>query len=128
MGEEARALHPGGEAVLTRLADVLVIQAVRHWMQRDPAARTGWLGALQDARIGRTLAAVQRDPARLDARDAGGRSGDGDSIAALAAELGYQSEAAFNRAFKRHTGRTPGAVARAGAQHRTGVMGFDAAD
>ncbi|HUG25713.1 AraC family transcriptional regulator, partial [Piscinibacter sp.] len=152
MGEEARALHPGGEAVLTRLADVLVIQAIRHWMQRDPAARTGWLGALQDPRIGRALAAVHRDPARawtlaaLAGEAAMSRSAfasrflrllgvppmhylaqwrmelanarlheGGVSIAALAAELGYQSEAAFNRAFKRHTGTTPGAVARAGA-------------
>lgn len=155
MGEEARALRPGGEAVLTRLADVLVIQAIRHWLQCDPAARTGWLGALQDARIGRTLAAMHRDPARawtlatLSAEAAMSRSAfaarflrllgvppmnylaqwrmevasarlhEGvDGIASLAAELGYQSEAAFNRAFKRHTGRTPGAVARAGAQRR----------
>ncbi|RYF42914.1 MAG: AraC family transcriptional regulator [Comamonadaceae bacterium] len=155
MGEEARALHAGGEAVLTRLADVLVIQAIRHWMQRDPAARTGWLGALQDPRIGRTLAAVHQDPARawtletLATEAALSRSAfaarflrllgvppmnylaqwrmevasarlheGGEGIASLAAELGYQSEAAFNRAFKRHTGSTPGAVARAGAQRR----------
>jgi AraC-like DNA-binding protein len=158
MGEEARELQPGGEAVLTRLADVLVIQTLRHWMQRDPAARTGWLGALQDARIGRTLAALHRDPARdwtlptLAAEAAMSRSAfaarfhrllgmapvhylaqwrmalasarlqeGGHDIAALAAELGYQSEAAFNRAFKRHTGRTPGAVARAGASARAAL-------
>ncbi len=40
----------------------------------------------------------------------------GQGIAALSAELGYQSEAAFNRAFKLHTGRMPGAVARDAAQ------------
>lgn len=45
----------------------------------------------------------------------------GDGIATLTAELGYQSEAAFNRAFKRHTGRTPGAVARDGALRRAAV-------
>lgn len=155
MGDEARELHPGGEAVLTRLADVLVIQTLRHWMLRDPAARTGWLGALQDARIGRTLAAVHRDPARawtlatLAAEAAMSRSAfaarfqrllgvspmsylaqwrmelasarlheGGDGIAALAAELGYQSEAAFNRAFKRHIGITPGAIARARTTRR----------
>jgi AraC-like DNA-binding protein len=32
-----------------------------------------------------------------------------ESIAAIAAEVGYESEAAFNRAFKRVTGVTPGA-------------------
>jgi AraC-like DNA-binding protein len=32
----------------------------------------------------------------------------GDAIAAIAADVGYESEAAFNRAFKRETGLTPG--------------------
>lgn len=152
MGEEARTLHPGGEAVLTRLADLLVIQAIRHWMQHDPAAHRGWLGALQDPRIGRALNAMHRDPAQawslgsLAAQASLSRSAfaarfqrllglpamrylaqwrmdlahdrlaaGGESMAALAAEMGYQSEAAFHRAFKRRTGATPGAVARAGA-------------
>lgn len=57
-------LRPGGEAVITRLADVLVIQALRQWLAHDPAARTGWLGALADDRIGRVLAQVHRDPSR----------------------------------------------------------------
>lgn len=159
MGDEARALHPSGGAVLTRLADVLVIQTLRHWLLRDPAARTGWLGALQDARIGRVLAAVHRDPSRawtlatMAAEAAMSRSAfaarfqrllgvspmhhlaqwrmelaserlqtGGDSVAALAAALGYQSEAAFIRAFKRHTGRTPGAVAREGAPPRRAAV------
>ena len=61
---EARQLQPGGEAVITRLADVVVIQAIRWWLETDPAARTGWLGALHDPQIGRALALIQRDPAR----------------------------------------------------------------
>jgi AraC-like DNA-binding protein len=32
----------------------------------------------------------------------------GDAIAAIAADVGYESEAAFSRAFKRETGLTPG--------------------
>ncbi|MBN9736921.1 AraC family transcriptional regulator [Pseudonocardia sp. P1] len=55
---------PGSDAVITRLADVLVLQAVRGRLERDPAARTGWLGALADDRIGRALAAVHREPER----------------------------------------------------------------
>ena len=61
---EVEDLRPGGEAVITRLADVLVIQALRQWLAHDPAARTGWLGALADDRIGRVLAQVHRDPSR----------------------------------------------------------------
>ena len=56
--------RPGSEAVITRLADVLVIQAVRDRLESDAAARTGWLGALADDRIGRALAAVHREPER----------------------------------------------------------------
>jgi AraC-like DNA-binding protein len=62
MAAEVRQLRPGGEAVTTRLADVLVIQAIRAWIEADPAARTGWLGALQDPQIGQAIVAVHRDP------------------------------------------------------------------
>ena len=64
MAVEAREFQAGGEAVITRLADVLVIQAIRSWIETAPAARTGWLGALQDKEIGRALALIHRDPAR----------------------------------------------------------------
>ncbi|MCO1576114.1 helix-turn-helix transcriptional regulator [Crossiella sp. SN42] len=36
------------------------------------------------------------------------------SVAEVARELGYRSEAAFSRAFKRVTGVSPGSVRRAG--------------
>ena len=64
MAAEARELRPGGEAVITRLADILVIQAVRSWIETDPAARTGWLGALQDPQIGHAISLIHADPAR----------------------------------------------------------------
>ncbi|QWP76110.1 AraC family transcriptional regulator [Lysobacter sp. K5869] len=151
IAQEARDLRPGGETVITRLADILVIQAIRHWIARDPAARDGWLGALQDKQIGRAIAQIHRDPARdwtlaeMAQAAAMSRSAfaarfnelvgepamhylarwrmhvgltwlrEGDrSIAEIAEKLGYQSEAAFNRAFKRVMGVTPGA-ARQGA-------------
>src|SRR4029450_9399887 len=60
---EATALRPGGEAVIIRLSDILVIQAIRAWIARDPAGQSGWLGALQDPRIGRAMSLVHRDPA-----------------------------------------------------------------
>ena len=64
MDAEARALRPGGETVMTRLADVLVVQAVRVWLATDPAAQRGWLGALRDAHVGPALAAIHREPGR----------------------------------------------------------------
>jgi len=150
MAAEARQPRPGGEAVITRLGDILVIQAIRSWIETDPAARTGWLGALQDRQIGRALSLVHRDPARdwtvasLADELAMSRSAfaarftelvgepamqyvtrwrmqvavnslkeEGATVAELANRLGYRSEAAFARAFKRVIGIPPGAVKRA---------------
>lgn len=146
---EVDELRPGGEAVLTRLADVLVIQAIRSWLAGEQAARTGWLAALADPQIGRALTLVHRDPARewtvgaLAAEVAMSRSafaarftelvgepamayvtrwrmhvaldrlGSADvTVARLAAELGYRSEAAFSRAFTRVVGEPPSAARR----------------
>jgi hypothetical protein len=57
-------LRAGGETVITRLADILVIQAIRAWIATDPQAQTGWLRALRDKQIGRAIALIHRDPAR----------------------------------------------------------------
>jgi AraC-like DNA-binding protein len=153
LAAEARELQPGGEAVITRLADVLVIEAIRAWLETAPAARTGWLGALRDPQIGRTIALIHREPARpwtvarLAAEAAMSRSAyaarfaelSGEppmhyvarwrmhaalsrlqsepvTVAQLADELGYRSEAAFARAFKRVIGTSPGAIKRAASQ------------
>ena len=149
MAEEARELRPGSEAVITRLADILVIQALRSWIETDPAAQTGWLGALQDRQVGRAMSLIHRDPARawtvgsLARELAMSRSAlaarftelagepvmhyvtrwrmqlaldmlhdEGASVAQLASRLGYKSEAAFSRAFKRVVGVSPGSVRR----------------
>jgi hypothetical protein len=63
MAAEAKALRPGGETIITRLSDILVIQAIRSWIEDDPAAQTGWLGALQDKQIGRAIALIHREGA-----------------------------------------------------------------
>jgi AraC-like DNA-binding protein len=149
MAAEAKQLRPGGEAVITRLGDILVIQAIRSWIETDPAARTGWLGALQDEQIGRAISLIHRDPARawtvasLAGELAMSRSAfaarftelvdepamqyvtrwrmqvavtslreEGATVAELANRLGYRSEAAFARAFKRVIGVPPGAIKR----------------
>jgi len=149
LAAEARSPRPGGEAVITRLADIIVIQAIRAWLETDPGARTGWLGAMRDPQIGRAIALVHDDPARdwtvaaLAQELAMSRSAfaarfselvgepamqyvttwrmhlalaalqEGDAtVAQLADRLGYRSEAAFARAFKRVVGMPPGAVRR----------------
>jgi AraC-like DNA-binding protein len=150
MAAEARELRPGGETVITRLADVLVIQAIREWIELDPAAQAGWLGALRDRQIGRVLTLIHRHPARpwtlesLASEVAMSRSAfaarfselvgesamhyvarwrmhlattwlreDDSALGELAGRLGYQSEAAFSRAFKRVVGMAPASWRRA---------------
>jgi AraC-like DNA-binding protein len=149
MAAEAMELRPGGETVITRLADILVIHAIRSWIAEDPAAQTGWLGALQDKQIGRTLSLIHREPARawtlesLASEAAMSRSAfaarftelvgepamhyvtrwrmnmaltwlreDDAPVGDLSRRLGYESEAAFSRAFKRYMGISPGAARR----------------
>jgi len=149
MADEARDVRGGGEAVLARLADVLVLQSIRWWLEKAGAARAGWLSALQDRQIGRALVEIHRDPARawsvasLASEAALSRSAfsarftelvgepalryvarvrmqvartaleeGGTGVGELAGRLGYRSEAAFCRAFKRLNGVPPGAVRR----------------
>lgn len=62
IAREAEALRPGGETLLTRLADILAIQVIRRWIERTSDVDTGWLAALRDDQLGRALAAVHREP------------------------------------------------------------------
>lgn len=151
MAAEAGSRQPGGETIVTRLADILVIQAIRTWLVENPGSRRGWLGALRDERIGPAVLQIHREPTKdwtvemLAASVSMSRSAfsarftelvgepamqyltrwrmhlagswlrEGDVTAGeCAARLGYNSEAAFNRAFKRVMGTPPGAW-RAGA-------------
>lgn len=145
IAREAKELRPGGETVITHLADILIIQAIRTWIDQAPEADQGWLAALRDKHVGRALAAIHREPEKdwsVDslAREVGmSRSGfsarftslvgesakryltqwrmqlaraqlqeTSDPLSVLADRLGYQSEAAFSRAFKREFGASPG--------------------
>ncbi|HMF63616.1 MAG TPA: AraC family transcriptional regulator [Edaphobacter sp.] len=147
---EAKEMPPGGETVIMRLADILVIHAIRFWITHNPSAQTGWLGALQDPKIGRVISKIHRNPGRawtlesLASEASMSRSAFaarftelvGESamryvtrwrmsralvrlaernltVAEVANSLGYESEAAFNRAFKRHVGMSPGVAKQA---------------
>ena len=51
---EADAMRPGSEAIITRLADIVVVQAIRFWLS-SADGQHGWLAALKDRQIGRAL-------------------------------------------------------------------------
>lgn len=89
---EAAAMRPGWETVCTRLADILIIQALRGWLAEQP--ETGWLGALRDPRLSQAIAAMHRDPARPW------------SLAELAREAAM-SRSAFAERFRRQLGEAP---------------------
>jgi AraC-like DNA-binding protein len=150
IASEASARRPGGETVITRLADILVIQAIRSWIDAAPEAQHGWIAALRDPHLGRALAAIHRAPGspwtletlaheaamsrsvfsarftavvgepamqyltrlRMQVAHERARATD-EPLAALASHVGYQSEAAFCRAFKRMFGVSPGSVRKA---------------
>jgi AraC-like DNA-binding protein len=141
---EARAPRAGGDCVRLRLSELMFVEVVRAYLEGDPGARSGWLAALRDARIGRALALLHARPAepwtleRL-AREAGlSRSvlaqrfldvvghppmqylaqwrmqlaarelaDSGTKVAAVALAVGYASEAAFSRCFKKIAGVSP---------------------
>jgi transcriptional regulator GlxA family with amidase domain len=60
---EASQLGAGSEIIITRIADVLVIQAIRSWLQHAPISEQGWIAAFNDDLIGRALALIHEEPA-----------------------------------------------------------------
>src|SRR5215472_14868017 len=136
----------GMAEVVTRLVDILFIQAVRSYFDENAdTAEFGWLAAVRDQRIGPALAllhgqldkpwttaslahrvAMSRSTfanvftklvgeppiryltrVRIPSAATRMRSSD-DGLKAVAAATGYESVAAFSRAFRRQMGITPG--------------------
>ena len=64
MAIEARDRRPGSETVVARLADILLIQAIRGWIEQEPEAQAGWLGAIQHRQIGQALTLIHRSPSK----------------------------------------------------------------
>jgi len=144
--EESASSRPGAAMVLARLSEVLFAEAVRHYMDELPPGNSGWLAALRDRYIGRTLSLLHEQPAypwtvdELSKKVGLSRSTltqrfneqigvppmqyltrwrtslaaaqlreSNVSIIRVATDVGYESEAAFNRAFKREFGLPPAA-------------------
>lgn len=150
ISREAKEMRPGGETIITRLADIIVIQVIRSWLDSAPESEQGWLAALRDEQVGPALAAIHRQPEKhwtvaSLAKEVGmSRSGfsarftdlvgesamhyvtqwrmqlartqlqeTSEPLWVLAERFGYQSEAAFSRAFKRVFGASPGSIRHA---------------
>ena len=155
IAREARQRLPGSETVITRLADILVIQAIRSWIESAREQTQGWIAALHDRQVGKAMSLMHRQPERdwrveSLAREVGmSRSGFSarftalvgepvlqyltglrmqlahrelrettDTLARIAERVGYRSEPAFNRAFKRVVGMPPGAVRKLNARNQ----------
>jgi transcriptional regulator GlxA family with amidase domain len=141
---EAANAHPGGDAVLSRLSELLFVETLRRYIHQMPPNQTGWLSGVRDVEVGKALALIHRDPAtpwtiaslakevgtsrsvlaarfrrylkeppmsyltrwRLQLGAQRLTSGNA-SVAEIASEVGYESEPAFNRAFKREFGLPP---------------------
>jgi AraC-like DNA-binding protein len=64
MADELTRQRVGSATVITRLADIVVTHVVRSWIESHGRETRGWLAALQDPQIGRSLAAIHKAPSR----------------------------------------------------------------
>jgi len=130
--------------VLSRLSELLLIEAIRRYAEQEGERQTGWLKGLRDPRIGRALALMHEkiaaawtvedlakqvgmsrsafvdrfgalvgmppnryltswrmETAKLQLRETT------KSVSQIAYMIGYESEEAFSRAFKREIGLAP---------------------
>jgi AraC-like DNA-binding protein/mannose-6-phosphate isomerase-like protein (cupin superfamily) len=143
---EASVNRVEAETVITRLSEILFIQAVRAYIRTIGDGNVGWLGALKDPQIGQALALIQHQPdeqwtvgslacrvnlsrsafsakfrqlvgeppmqyitrVRLTKAAASLRTHPA-TLVEVATSVGYESEVAFSKAFKRYFGVAPGA-------------------
>lgn len=134
----------GSDTMLTRMAELMFIEVLRHHIESLPSEQTGWLAGLRDPIVSAALERLHQKPAHAwslaELASAVGASRSvlverftrvigmppmqyltqwrlqlaaeqllrsGAKVASVAREVGYDSEAAFSRAFKRATGRSP---------------------
>jgi AraC-like DNA-binding protein len=143
---ESHVARMGSETMLTRMAELMFIEVMRHHVEHLPPQHAGWLGGLRDPIVGPALAQLHERPAhpwtlaelaheiatsrtvlaerfshmvgvtpmlyltrwRLQLAAEKLTSGSA-KVATIGEEVGYESEAAFSRAFKRETGSSPAA-------------------
>lgn len=141
---ESRLARAGSATMLTRMAELMFVDAIRRHVETLLPEQTGWLAGLRDPLVGAALTLLHAQPA--DAWTLGSlATAVGSSrtvlaerfaqltgippmqyltrwrlqlaanllmtstlkVAAIGGQVGYESEAAFSRAFKRETGQSP---------------------
>jgi|EndMetStandDraft_5_1072996.scaffolds.fasta_scaffold103863_2 AraC-like DNA-binding protein len=147
---EVASGRTGSTTVLSKLSELLFVEAVRQYIQDIPDGQTGWLAGLRDPAVSRALALMHANIVHgwsVDelGREVGiSRSGlaerftrvigmapmhyltdwrlqvaaqklrdSGDPLGRIAEQVGYESEAAFSRAFKKKFGAAPATWRRA---------------
>lgn len=135
----------GSTTVLSKLAELLFVEAVRRYLATLPEAQTGWLAGLRDTKVGKALALLHSRSGHAWTTDELAQAVDMSrsafaerftalvglppmryltrwrlqlaavrlresprATAQIAYEVGYESEAAFSRAFRKAFGITPG--------------------
>jgi len=148
---EIAAGRMGSATVITKLSELLFVEAVSRFVASLPEDQRGWLAGLRDPQVGRALALLHARPTegwtaeRLASEVGMSRSVFAErftslvgqppmhylaqwrmhvaaqqlregqaSVAQVAFAVGYESEAAFSRAFKRQFGASPGTWRRQG--------------
>lgn len=155
---EARSPRAGGEGVLSKIAEVLVIELLRLHALEEAPGRTGWLAAVGDRIVGAALRSLHERPAHAWTLEelaqasftsrsvlaerflqlvgmppmqyltqwrmllaANLLSGGTLPLTRVAEEVGYQTDAAFSRAFRREYGMPPAKWRRARAGRHDGA-------
>jgi AraC-like DNA-binding protein len=151
ISSEAATRMPGAETIITRLSDILFIQAIRAYANTVSGEEPNWFAAAADSQIGEAIAHIHRAPQdpwtveQLAALCGMSRSAFANRFTKLVGEpplrylsrwrmhkaiemlgenrlttaevaslTGYESEAAFSKAFKKWNGQGPGAYRRSG--------------
>jgi AraC-like DNA-binding protein len=151
LAKETERPGVGSGVVISGLADILFVQAIRSHLNQTSEADFGWLAALSDQRIGAAMRALHGAPAEVwtveklatianmsrSAFAARFKVKLGEApleyltrwrmfragvllrntertLASIAHDVGYESDAAFSKAFHRMVGMSPGAFRKQG--------------
>ena len=140
---EERRGQPGTDNVLSRLSELMLVEAIRRYLVELPDTQRSWLAGLRDPVVGRALEALHSAPREPWTVESLGRTigvsrsvlaarftdmvghppmnyltlwrmqlasrmlRDGQQVIDVAGAVGYESEAAFSRAFKKLMGTPP---------------------